>query len=204
MNKPYSKAAKRRARKAFPELAEIPRREKSGCYVERTRQQPVDPDPQRTVLEARARQMGQPKDKAQDMQRERLSEQAGQAIDILCDPEAAARLWDHWKGLTGAEDRYHRSIGGSMHAKTAKVEMTPEPFEARADDTIDLRTEGERDIDAERAWDAWLARIAKLPLHSRAALQTARRDWATLAEGGQVTPAGRRFVDAMERLDVVM
>lgn len=159
---------------------------------------------QATVLTARARQMGLPARKAQDMKRTRLSEPAGMALDILCDPDDAARLWGHYIALTASEARYHRSMGLSIDAKTAKIEMMQERFETRPDDAIDLRTQEERDIDAGKSWDNWRARIGQLGLRSASAIVTARRSWATLVEAGQVTPAGRRFVEAMKALDAIM
>lgn len=206
MSYPYSKAAKRRAKANMPALAKVPKRETKARGRARMEQisQESQQEAQSTVLEARARQMGKPAKEARNMNTERLSEGAGQAIDIICEPEDAKRLWSHWTALTGAEDRYHRSIGMSINAKTAKLEMTPETFETRSDDRPDLRTEEERDRDAERAWDTWKSHLAKLPTHSSMAIIIAMRDWATLAEGGQITPAGRRFVDAMERLDRVI
>jgi len=159
---------------------------------------------QASVLTARARQMGISTSSAKDMNRPRLSEPAGMAIDILCDPEDAKRLWGHYCALTAAEGRYHRTNGQSLYAKTAKIEMEPEKFETRADDVIDLRTQEERDVDAIRSWKRWRRHIDCLPLRCRSAIQTAKHNWAPLVDAGQITPAGRRFVDAMERLDALM
>ncbi len=204
MARAYTKGAKRRAKQAMPGLAETPRRKQRG----RARMDELpgerEDEAQSTVLTARARQMGLTPDKAQDLKRARLSEPAGMALDILCDPDDATRLWGHFAALTASEARYHRSMGLSIDAKTAKIEMMQERFETRPDDQIDLRTTEERDIDAGKSWDNWRARIGKLDLRSRSAIVTARRSWATLVDAGQITPAGRRFVEAMERLDAQM
>ena len=198
----YSRAAKRRAKADMPELADAPKREANGRAQRATTRSERNAD--RANLEARARQMGLPASYAKDMKRNRLSEQAGMAIDILCYPDDANRLWAHYCALTGAEGRYHRTNGQSLYASTAKIEMEPERFETRADDVIDLRTEEERDKDAIRAWGRWCKVIDCLPLRCRSAITTAKRDWAALVDAGQITPAGRRFVDAMERLDAMM
>lgn len=199
--KTYTKGAKRRAKQAMPDLAPTPKRNKKRG---RARMAERADEAQSTVLEARARQMGLPATSAQDMKRTRLSEQAGMALDILCDPDDATRLWGHYIALTASEARYHRSMGLSIDAKTAKIEMMQERFETRPDDQIDLRSQEERDIDAAKSWGNWRDRIAKLDLRSRSALVTARRSWAELVQAGQITPAGRRFVEAMERMDAAI
>lgn len=55
-SKTYSKGAKRRAKKAMPELASAPRRKARGR--QRMAEIKADPEAERTVLEARARQSG--------------------------------------------------------------------------------------------------------------------------------------------------
>lgn len=196
----YSKAAKRRAKKAMPELAKTPKRKARGS----ARMAEREDEARETVLTARARQMGLPPSKAKDMDRTRLSEPAGMALDLLCNPDDAARLWGHYVSLTASEARYHRSIGLSIDPKTAKIEMMQERFETRPDDAIDLRSQDERDEDAAKSWHNWNKRISTLSLRSGSAIATARKSWAVLVEGRQVTPSGRRFVDAMRELDAGM
>ena len=198
----YSKAAKLRAKKAMPVLAATPRREKNGQAQRPTTQSERNAD--RPALEARARMMGLPASSAQDMRRPRLSEPPGVAIDLSCGPDEATRLWGYYIALTASEDRFHRTNGMSLHAKTAKIEMEPETFETRPDDVIDLRTDEERTQDAKRSWARWCHIIDCLPLCSRSAIAIAKRNWVALVEGGKVTPAGARFVKAMRQLDAIM
>lgn len=209
MSRLYTKGEKLRAKRlaqAMPKLAETPKREKNGQYkhTETRGTTRASRNADRPAMEARARHMGLTKDKAGEMKRERLSEGAGMAIDILCDPDAAQRLWSHYIAITASEARYHRSLGKSIHAKTAKIEMMQERFETRADDVVDLRTEEERDTDAVKSWMGWQGLIDRLPAHNRKAIYDAYRYHVELVDCGQVLPAGRRFVTAMERLDAVM
>ena len=202
MSKTYSKAAKRRAKAAMPDLAPTPKREKSGRKQRPTTQSERNAD--KPALESRARMMGLPADSAKDMRRPRLSEPPGIAIDLSCGADEATRLWGHYIALTASEARYHRTNGLSLHAKTAKIEMEPETFETRADDAIDLRTEDERTRDAIRSWSRWCEIMECLPLRARSAITTAKRDLAPMVDAGKPTPAGTRFVKAMQQLDALM
>lgn len=205
MAKNYTKAAKLRAKKSLPELARTPKRDRNGCFAERTRQQP-DPAPETTVLDARKRQTG-----AKDPQHPALSEGAGRAIiatregDEQKKKESIERLWNVYKGLTAAEARYMRLVlGKQVHAKTAKIEMMPERFETRADDKPDLRSEEERHRDAVNTWMRWRGMVEHLPVAMRVAIFNTVYDRVTVYDAGEVTGHGRKFVKAMELLaDVV-
>lgn len=204
MGKAYSKGAKRRAKQAMPGLAATPRRKARG----RARMDELpgerEDEAQSTVLTARARQMGLPASKALDMKHARLSEGAGMALDIIYDPEEATRLWGHYVAMTASEAKYHRSLGKSIHPKTAKIEMMQERFETRPDDAIDLRTEEERDRDAVTSWMRWQGIIGRLDARHQSSIFNAYRHQIEMVSGGYVTAAGRRFVDAMVRLDLLM
>lgn len=197
---------KRRLKKLardMPKLAEVPKRDKNGCFVERTRQQ-GDKEPRRTVLEARARQMGRTASEAREMNRQRLSDGAGMALSLLCDPDTAETLWRLYVALTASEARYHRSIGKSIHPKIAKIEMMQERFETRPDDQIDLRTPDQRDRDAVRRWMYWQGVIGHLAAHHQSAIFAGYRHNFDMVDTGKVTPAGRRFVEAMRLLGEVV
>ena len=206
----YTKGAKLRAKKerqgiGMPSLAPAPRKEPNGRKQRETKDADgAERDASATVLKARARHMGQPSRKAKDMRDPRMSEQAGQAIAILCNGELGDRLWQHYKDMTSVEDRYHRSNGTSIHPKTAKIEMTPERFEARPDDAVDMRTEEERDEAAKKAWDVWSKRLDALSIGGKAAIATAKHGFSDLVQDGKATPAGERFVRAMVDLDAVV
>lgn len=197
MVKAYTKGAKRRAKKALPKLASTPRLKKRG----RARMAEIDNENRQTNLEARARQMGRPITAVDDMRDQMLGEGAGQALYLLCKPDAAKRLWDHYTALTAAEARYHRSLGKSIHAKTAKIEAMREVFEVTAESTIDLRSEEDRDRDAVRRWMHWQGNIMRIHGHLQAAIYAAYRHHVTLVDAGEVLPAGRLFVEAMREMD---
>ena len=88
--KNYSRAAKRRAKKEMPGLAETPKRKARGR--KRMEQIKADPDAERTVLQARARQTGSDTKDLREMMNPALGEAAGRAIyavrkgDTILDP----------------------------------------------------------------------------------------------------------------------
>jgi len=197
MTKAYSKAAKRRLKRAMPKLAPTPQPTKRG----KARMAEIDSENRKTNLEARARQMGLPTSRADDMREQMLGEQAGQALHILCKPDTAKRLWDHYKALTSAEWRFHRSIGKSIHPKTAKIEMMRERFEVDASSNMDLRSEEEKDTAAERRYMRWQGNIMRIHGHLQSAIFAAYRHNATLVIEGKATMAGMLFVEAMTEMD---
>ena len=203
MAKAYTVGEKRRLKKLardMPKLAEVPRAKQRG----RARMKEIEKDVQAVVLETRARQMGKPSSEAREMNRQRLSDEAGRALSLLCDPDTAETLWRLYVALTAAEARYHRSIGKSIHAKTAKIEMMQERFETRPDDQIDLRTPDQRDRDAVRRWMYWQGVIGHLAAHHQSAIFVGYRHNFDMVDAGKVTPAGRRFVEAMRLLGEVV
>lgn len=129
-----------------------------------------------------------------------LGERAGQALHIGCKPEEATDLYEVWVDMTAAEDRYHKSLGVSIHAKSAKIEMMPERTETRDDDRPDLRSEEERDMAAQAAWRRWDGHLNAIGLGHRSAIDTARQDFAPLLVDATLSPAGERFIAAMRAL----
>ena len=202
MAKAYTVGEKRRLKKLardMPKLAEVPRAKQRG----RARMKEIEKDVQAVVLETRARQMGKPSSEAREMNRQRLSDEAGRALSLLCDPDTAETLWRLYVALTAAEARYHRSIGKSIHAKTAKIEMMQERFETRPDDQIDLRSPDEKDAAARLRWAYFTGLINCLPAHHRHPITAARSHDVEMLRMGRVTPAGWRFVAAMRLLGEV-
>lgn len=197
MTKAYSKAAKRRAKKArdLPELAKTEGKKSRG----RARMKEIQEDAQKAVLNARKKQTGVEDKNA--LRSEILSEPAGQALWLSLAQDDAHRLWGHYKALTAAQRRYHASLGVSVHAKTAKTEYQPEAFEVRDDDRPDLRTEDERDEAAAKAWRIWCDRLDEIGLSQSAAIHTAIQGFTGMVDAGKVTLAGTRFVAAMQALD---
>lgn len=144
-----------------------------------------------------------------EMRTEALGEAAGRAIHLSGHKEPD-KLWAAYRGLTGAEAAYARvSLGMSLHAKTAKIEMMPERMETRADDKPDLRSEDERHRDAVNTWMRWQGYMGHLLSSEQSAIWAIVRDRADpvakTANGGAVlTRAGRDFVDAMASLSEVL
>ena len=148
---------RRKARSAF-DIADIPKRDKSGCYVERTRQQPSDPEPQRVAIEARIRQTGMTPEQAS-------SEMAGCAVGrrlMLDHIGDRADLWQAVKHMRRVIVAYDRSIGApSRHAQCLRIMLPTERLEASASSPApDLRDPEARDRQAVAAWTAlkgWLS-----------------------------------------------
>lgn len=202
-SKTYSKGAKRRAKKAMPELASAPRRKTRGR--KRMAEIKADPEAERTVLEARARQSGlQPKELT-EMRNPALGEAAGRAFYAIRHPEQAKRLWSVYTAFTAAEAHYAKHyLGLRLHANTAKLEMMVERIETRADDKPDFRTEEERSRDASNNWMRWRGLIMHLANPDQRVIFDVAYGRAEPMDAGQITTTGAHFVAAIERLaDVV-
>lgn len=204
--KSYSKAAKRANKKAAREefaLAETPKRGKDKCFVDRTRQQ-RESEPRKTVLSARCRQAGR-----EDTKSERnamlypfYSDPAGIAISIhFKDDGDRLKHWQTFCSLDGAEEVYHRRIlSRSRRAKCGKVEYYPERFEARPEETTDTRDDDQKDRDASNRWAMWRGYVGHLTAKEQNALYCGVYLRAELFRDAALTPAGKGFVVALERL----
>ncbi|WP_424974251.1 hypothetical protein [Dinoroseobacter sp. S124A] len=170
-------------------------------------------DPQKTAIEARKRHSGN-KDK-DAMRHPAYGEPAGQALMAICGADEAETLWGTYKALTAAQDKYHRRIlGKGLHPKTAKLEMMPDVVESRPDDQPDLRSEDERDRDTVNAWMRWQGHLGCLPASHRLSIYQTRTDQVQVMGSdfdakkekivAVVTGQGRRFVEAMRALQVVV
>ena len=196
--KAYTKGAKRRAKKAkLPDLASVPKKQPNG----RTRRKAgelAERNPTRTVMEARARQTS---GKVADMNNPAFCEPAGQAIYAFLEPDCRKDAWDAYAGLTLAEAVYHKHYTGQkLHAKTAKIEMAPERFEARADVQPDLRTEEERSKDAANRGMRWRGYLMQLRPEEQKAILDAAYGRVAPMDAGLVTGAGERLAYACDRL----
>jgi hypothetical protein len=200
----YSRAAKKRNRRKNVTdglgLAETPKRDRKGCFVERSRQQPEDA--QKTVRDARARQM---KVKAEDwVLAPEFGFDAGRAIyDEAIDKKEAEALWQLFLEYEKAESVYYgRVIGRPRFAKVAKIEFIHERFETRADDVPDLRGEDERHRDAVNGWMRQQGYIGCLHGHERQAINRAAWQQDELYRDGATTVHGKGFVKALRTLRV--
>ena len=202
MGKAYSKGAKLRAKRAgLPDLAKVPRKQPNG-RKRRAAGHMGEQNPEKTALEARARQSGKPSKDLGEMRHPAYGEAAGRAIYAIHGGDTAKSLWDAYTALSGAYKRYLSvCIGSSVDAKTAKIEMMPDRFETSASDTPDMRSEDERHRAAANAWHGWRNALNELPLGHSAAIYAALHGWGDLMDGGQITAQGKRFVDAMKELE---
>jgi hypothetical protein len=204
MAKNYSKGAKRRAKKELPGLAPVERREKDG-RVQRSTRPDYERAPEDKVLRARARQMGKPEQKKSKMKAEALAFAAGRAIYSIHEGKPAARLWDAYTRLTDAEARYLKHATGlSLYAKTARLEYLPERFEARDDDSPDMRTDDEKFQDASNKWRYWRGLVMHLSCFQQTCIFDVAYGRLDPMDAGGITSYGGRFVEALERFaDVV-
>lgn len=192
----------------LPELAGSKKRDKNGCYQERTRQQgDKEVEPRETVLRARARHLGRPntKDVRLELTGQMFGDLAGQAILIGSRNQSEAdRLWDVFTKLDSADAAYHsRILGRGRHAKCGKVEFMPDRFEARPDESSDYRTEEEKDRQAVNNWMRWHGHVGHLHSHERTAVWNGVYLRCDLQRGGRLTTAGTAFVIAMRTLSDV-
>ncbi len=212
------KGDRRRRKAAFelPGVAPVKRPKKRGS----TRMAEIRSEEVSVALKARARACGLrlAKEQTRDgqpheanirenqkrlakMGAQMLGEPAGQALHIGCNANEASDLYEIWVDMTASEDRYHRSMGVSIHAKSAKIEMMPERTETRDDDRPDLRSEEERDMAAQAAWRRWDGHLNAIGLGHRSAIDTARMAFTPLFVDAKLSLAGERFIDAMRALE---
>ena len=189
----------------IPELAPSRKRDKSGCYQDRIRQQgDREVEPRETVLAARARHLGRPTTKEGKLQMagQMFGDLAGQAIIIGSRNQAEAdRLWDVFTKLDGADAAYHsRILGRGRHAKCGKVEFMPDRFEVRPDESSDYRTEEEKDRHAVNGWMRWHGHVGHLHSHEQTAIWNGVYLRCDLQRGGSLTTAGSAFVAALRML----
>lgn len=199
MVKAYSKAAKRRAKKDLPKLAEVPKKQPNG-RTRRQRGQVSEKREDSAVLKARARHMGQPERKAGAMNHPMLECDAGRALWNTAERED---LWTTYEACRSAYEKYMRQRTGlSIYAKTAKIEMMPERFETNADDApADDRTDEEKHRAAMDAWGKWKGALSRLTVAQAACVYSALYGWSMLvAHSGWPTKQGEAFIEAMKAL----
>lgn len=204
------RAKKRALRKAvklagMPEVAAVPRREANGRKQRETREGVgAERDPTKTALNARAKHMGegQTREGRAKVAAQSYAGEAGRAIMASQQGEPARGMTECYTALLRADAAYcSRYLGSRRHAKTAKIEMMPERFEARADDTPDLRTDEERDRQAVSTWMRWQGWLGQIAKHKASAIQRALGEEAELVTcGGVLTGEGCLFIEAMTDL----
>lgn len=202
--KHYSKGAKRRAKREMPGLAETPKKQPNG-RTRRPKGHMGEQNPEKTVLQARARQSGKNPADMTEMRHPAYGEPAGRAIYAIHGGDTAKRLWDAYRGFTAAEATYAKTyLGMRLHAKTAKVEYLIETFEARPDDSPDLRDEEQRSRDASNNWARWRGYLMRLGRPDQQAIYDIAYGRAEPMMDGKVGPYGRRFVEAVAALADVL
>lgn len=171
--------------------------------VHATPAKPVE-DPRIVVLSARCRQMGKEDTRANRsmLSWPILGDPAGLAISIASrDDDEAGKLWAVFCAYDAAHAAYHRRIIGKPRSpNVSRMEFLPERFETREDDSIDSRTEDEKDRDAVNGMDRWSRMVATMPKRERIALRVGVWLLADLTRGTRCTTAGLRFVHALRDL----
>lgn len=213
----YTKGAKRRRKRNrqaldavmidLPALAPIKRREKSGCFVDRKRQQPDDPDPAQTVLRRRCRDLGLAPEKANMalVNTALLSEPAGMAIHLCAKGEdERADLWKTFCDVDRAEETYYRRIlGVARHAKVGRMEMLPEDLTSENVTQPDSRDDETKDLDAVNNWMHWRGLAQMLGAARMGALYDGVMRRKALVRPMGVTLAGMAFVDSLRQLTAI-
>lgn len=215
--KALAKKRNRKTRQGDPfAIAPTPRREKDG-RVKRSTRDDYERDASVVALKARCRMAGWVETELAKARSQSMEGQAGLAINIGAkDGKERDRLWTVYIGLDGAEATYFRRIlGRSRHAKTAKIEMMPETFEARPDDKPDLRDDDTKDRDAVNNWMRWRGYMGHLRADERQYIHGALMDNLGLIaepkvddfgqhQERELSTSGRAFLAALRVLaDVV-
>lgn len=156
-------------------------------------------DPQRTVREARARQLSKPES---EVMLEMLCFDAGRAINAgAAKKDEAKRMWETFTKF----DQAHRasvfhSTGKPREPVVSRMEFMPERFEVRHDlPPIDLRSEQERHDAAMKRWRECRAVLGLLGRWERHSITDAFYQSTALYDGG-ITVSGQTFVAAMRSL----
>lgn len=196
-----TKAKRSRAKKSASQfdLAPITRRERNG---QKSRAAHPAEDPRAVALQARCRMIGlQP---TPDNLREVSSPDYGHPALIAIRKiggRDADRLREAFIELDLAEHRFFALVlNMSRFANVAKLEFLPEIFEARADDSFDLRTPAEKVAAAKKRWYFWIKRMKALSSHEQVLIDDALRRYAGFIRDGSVTTTGHAFVAAMRVL----
>ena len=219
---PAAAAAAERARRGealgLAPVAGPRRREPNGQPSRRPSEGGDRRDPRTVVLEARARRAGLApgKDARRTMNDPRRGTAMGAALIAARErgllgaaPAAArrefARRAEAFEALARAEWVYHHLVlGVPLTAQGVAITVVPEALEARPDDRPDTRTPDERARDAAEAWDAWRARLGRLPRRQAGMMLAATRDdldgLVTAGPPARLTIRGLRAVVALGRL----
>lgn len=103
-----------------------------------------------------------------------LATDMGRCIAKLATGDDRRALEDAWHAISAAHRNYRqRYLGTTGDPQAAALPMLAEPTETDPSLRVDLRTPGERDDAAKRAWVEWQARINALPLGLRWAIRGA-------------------------------
>jgi hypothetical protein len=120
-------------------------------------------DPMRTVIHARIRRTGilDPKEAQQPICGDDLS----LCIRALTTGDERALLVNTWAAISACHRNYRLLILGQTGTpQGAAIPMIPEPMETDPSLRVDLRTQEQRVEAAKRAWEAWEAKMAALPV----------------------------------------
>lgn len=208
MAKAYTKGAKRRAKKALPELAAVPRKYKSG-----NRKEPESKNPQRVALEARCRHFGiggSVKDQIR-VSAPHMGCQIGKVMEHEISSEKAkgkeeiAALWGLLCRLGAAYATYRRRYIGQAEEPACQAIMVSQEFNAWSEamettSGADDRTSEERDRAAVTNWMRWQGHLGELTSQQSVALHSARRDDPGLWVDAKPTERGIAAMEALREL----
>lgn len=182
MNKAYSKAAKRRAKKALPELAPV---EKQGQHRTNGKFARKEDDPRKTAIEARKRQLGWGSDQKSEVDPTDpfLEHPLGYVVNFCAwgsenrsRKEKINELRQVWQEYSQAERTYRIRILGITGGPSGSKDMSAaEPVSVSQAMSIDVRTDAEKDRAASNNWMHWQGLLGIIPRDYAAALRHAER-----------------------------
>jgi hypothetical protein len=193
--KAYSKAARRKFRKAVQGVAALYEEFREEAIV-----QTAEPDePLRTVREARARQTGK---RERDVFEPMLCFDAGRAIDAGARNRDEARAM--WRTYSEFDQAHRASVfhatGKHREPNVSRMEFMPERFEVRHDQPPpDMRSEEERHAAAMAKWADCQHKLGQLSGWQRYAITSAFYEVSQLFDRG-LTVHGQSFVAAVRAL----
>ena len=198
-----SKAAtlrRKKARKAFPALASIEKKEQhrvGGKFAK-------DDDPRKTARTARERQLTDAKGDMPkgDALNPILGHEIGYVIHSECGDDQAKRLWDTWQAYCMAERTYRmRILGTTGEPKGASIQMQSEPMQSDQSMRVDVRTDDEKDRQAVTGYMRWQGHLGSMAsLYTSALRQAERGNGKPLWQDGAATSAGVIALAALQGL----
>ena len=155
-------------------------------------------DARLTALNARCRHNGMAET---DDNRRTVSHPAyeGHATRVLMKAgRDSERLLDLWSRIDAAHAAYFLHVlNRPRFPNVGRMEILPEPFEARPDDRPDLRTPEEKASHAKAAWSRWRNMFRTMTGHERVMIDDGIYGVREFVRDGRTTTSGLAFVAAL-------